>query len=509
MKKKELQDIKPFIFTKKINSKYKTIPLKKITNIFGPTRYFLPTTREWFNSIYTFNRNSIKNLSIADKNLINLIRSYFNLFFNENVLKSEGLATRFRRLSINKIFFSKAELKHTNDKVIITLYIYNEERRVLINRIRRLDSILFPFFNVFGFTQDNENIKGDKFLSIKEKLNIVKYYDNFSLIHWLNELNSLIVQQIVLEEKQNDTILLKNTKTLNEKKLFVEHLRKYSSRLQYIINVCENDSMLNERYENFYKNFHNKTYLEKEINTIAYYKLLLDLNKYKFENKFISVLRLLVSKFYKKEVEFNFINLKTLYFNSDIFTEAISLKLKNRNNGLLPVLGSSLSMVKLPRVNKIKEQYYNINIKKLWINRINSLNIDFFKNKNRTINKDILNEILFDLFHSYSYSFNLDVKDNKTNIDKNLLNFVLNKLKYKNIGGVRLEAKGRLTRRFTASRSVFKIKWKGSLKNIDSSYRGLSSTMLRGYVKSNIQYSLINSKTRNGAFGLKGWISSK
>jgi hypothetical protein len=77
------------------------------------------------------------------------------------------------------------------------------------------------------------------------------------------------------------------------------------------------------------------------------------------------------------------------------------------------------------------------------------------------------------------------------------------------MAGVRLEAKGRLTRRLTASRSVFKIKWKGSLKNIDSSYRGLSSVMLRGYIKSNVQYSIINSKTRNGAFGLKGWISGK
>jgi hypothetical protein len=77
------------------------------------------------------------------------------------------------------------------------------------------------------------------------------------------------------------------------------------------------------------------------------------------------------------------------------------------------------------------------------------------------------------------------------------------------MAGVRLEAKGRLTRRFTASRSVFKMKWKGSLKDIDSSYKGLSSTILRGYAKSNIQYSIANSRTRNGAFGLKGWISGK
>ena len=62
------------------------------------------------------------------------------------------------------------------------------------------------------------------------------------------------------------------------------------------------------------------------------------------------------------------------------------------------------------------------------------------------------------------------------------------------MAGVRLEAKGRLTRRFTASRSVFKIKWKGSLKNIDSSYKGLSSVILRGHVKSNVQYSLVKFK---------------
>jgi hypothetical protein len=75
--------------------------------------------------------------------------------------------------------------------------------------------------------------------------------------------------------------------------------------------------------------------------------------------------------------------------------------------------------------------------------------------------------------------------------------------------GIRVEAKGRLTKRFTASRSVFKMKWKGGLKNVDSSFRGLSAIMLRGYLKSNVQYSVINSKNRNGAFAVKGWVSSK
>jgi hypothetical protein len=32
--------------------------------------------------------------------------------------------------------------------------------------------------------------------------------------------------------------------------------------------------------------------------------------------------------------------------------------------------------------------------------------------------------------------------------------------------------------------------------------------MIRGHVKSNLQYTIVHSKTRNGAFGLKGWVSS-
>jgi len=90
-----------------------------------------------------------------------------------------------------------------------------------------------------------------------------------------------------------------------------------------------------------------------------------------------------------------------------------------------------------------------------------------------------------------------------------LENYVLRSLKHLNLRGIRVEAKGRLTRRFTASRSVLKRKWKGGLKNVDSSFRGLSTIMLRGIVKSNLQYSTISSKNRNGAYGVKGWVSSK
>jgi hypothetical protein len=93
-------------------------------------------------------------------------------------LKSKRIVTRFRRLAVKKIFISKAELKHTSSKVIVNLYIYNEERRVLIRKIKRLEAILFPLNS-----NERQSQISDKPFSLKEKLNIIKTQeDNVSLI---------------------------------------------------------------------------------------------------------------------------------------------------------------------------------------------------------------------------------------------------------------------------------------------------------------------------------------
>ena len=44
--------------------------------------------------------------------------------------------------------------------------------------------------------------------------------------------------------------------------------------------------------------------------------------------------------------------------------------------------------------------------------------------------------------------------------------------------GIRVEAKGRLTKRLTASRAVYKIRYKGYLKNIYSSYNKISTIII-------------------------------
>jgi len=220
-----------------------------------------------------------------------------------------------------------------------------------------------------------------------------------------------------------------------------------------------------------------------------------------------------VKKLYNKNnVEFNFVNLRKMHLNSDIYTQAVALKLRNRDNKLYRVLKSSLRKVKVIQISKLAEKRIKIYKDGLRANKIRNITIStMLNNENNNINiSDRLGNLLLNFFPSI---YNLKGKGTKKwSIRKypiSLTTFVLRHLKHTNVRGIRIEAKGRLTRRFTASRSVFKMKWKGGLKNVESSFRGWSAIMLRGIHKSNVQYSAISSKNRNGAFGVKGWVSSK
>jgi hypothetical protein len=73
--------------------------------------------------------------------------------------------------------------------------------------------------------------------------------------------------------------------------------------------------------------------------------------------------------------------------------------------------------------------------------------------------KDPLSNLLLDFFPSAD---SLIIKVKKKYSIKirpiSLKNYILKFLKHNKVRGVRIEAKGRLTRRFTASRSIFKLK---------------------------------------------------
>ena len=92
---------------------------------------------------------------------------------------------------------------------------------------------------------------------------------------------------------------------------------------------------------------------------------------------------------------------------------------------------------------------------------------------------------------------------NKTN-SKYLKKIILNNIRYKRVSGVRVETTGRLTKRYTASRSQHKVKYSGNLINAYSSIRAYPSSLIRGNDKPNLQYTKLNSKSRIGSYGVKG-----
>ena len=193
--------------------------------------------------------------------------------------------------------------------------------------------------------------------------------------------------------------------------------------------------------------------------------------------RLVSSLTNLIRKIYNKNVQFNFINVKYFYFNSDIITQSLVLKLRKNRKKLLKYLKSCISKIK---------------IKNIKTNSISNYILDSNNLELKNNNLDVTNQLLYSL-----------LLQNK-NRSEHLKKIVFNNIKYKRISGIRLQAVGRLTKRYTASRSIYKLKYKGSLININSSVYGHSSTLLRGNFRSNLQFTKVNSKTRIGSFGIKG-----
>ena len=89
------------------------------------------------------------------------------------------------------------------------------------------------------------------------------------------------------------------------------------------------------------------------------------------------------------------------------------------------------------------------------------------------------------------------------NYDK-ISDLIFEKIKYKKLGGVRITVNGRLTKRYRADRAIHKVKYRGGLKNIDASFKGLSETMYRGYMHSNVIKGFAYNKRRIGQYGVTG-----
>ena len=394
-------------YNKKMEEK-KVKPQKKYN------KHYPSAVREWNNSIYVFNKNAINLIPQVTILAISLIKSYFNLYNYklERKIRSSKLLDRLRRLSSHKIYVSNGEFKHTNNKVIITLYLFNRQWFNLKKKI--IKSCYESWWN--------KDIFEKRYYTLLKKKELIKFKVEQSL-EKLNKKKTFLINTLEPQTNNKEIIAFKN---------FSKYLAIFHEKLI-------------------------KKSLDKTLLYI-YYQRLIKINQNKFDFYYLCFLKKHLQYIYNKNVEFNLVNLRRFYLNSDIFSESISLKIRKNRKKLLKFLSILKRKVKI-------------------------------HNKKNFFSKPISNKL-------------------NINIDKKLLEtIVLKNVKYKHVTGFRLEANGRLTKRFTASRSISKLRYKGNLLNIDSSYKGLSSVLLKGNLRSNVQYTKLKSKTRIGSFGLKGWIS--
>ena len=411
---------RPIIFAKKSNSISKVIPLNVMKSDYGLIRHFPPAGQEWFNSVYAYNNNYTKSLPIADNNLMNLLKSYFNLYFKQKTLKSKGIATRHQRMSVNKVFVGKGELKHTSSKVVITLYVYNQEKKQLTSVLKNFIALQFPKKSL---ARNKKGINGDnnmnnvtvynRPLTIEEYLELPDHYKNY-LSSVYSSFLSVTIKHLdnttkyinLIAKYYNILSKLVEIKVLSNSDKLIIYNDKINSfllclaqtKLKYSDKGFLNYSDFSQKFTRLFKfkSFMNKLRMEyTKTFSLDLHKLLI--NDTKFETSVLSELTRLVSNLYNKDVEFNIVNLKKLHLNSDIFTQAVSIKLKNRNNKVYRVLKSSLSNVKLSDENRkskylvgLREQKEELLVNKIKNTKINSMFVNVIT-KNDPLNILLLN----------------------------------------------------------------------------------------------------------------------
>ena len=481
------------IFLKKRNNDIiNLLKLNNITEINNSKKpayfkQFPPVNSEWSNSIYAYNKNSIKSVPVDTFLISNLVKSYFNLFDlkyeKDLVTKSRRMRIRLKRLSMNRTFVSKATLKHNNSKVVVNSNIYDGAYKIFLKK-KFKQSLL----------NNKKQLTRKKQLSVKKKLlrKVRKYFYLKKKLNNIKKMSLTIFRQAIIKNK----FVIKQA--IADKKFSKNFLINSCFMLPQYKSLDIYKSYIWKRYIYFIRKFFRKDLLN------LHYKNVLYLHESKF-NKTAILNQLFKKILHNKKVEFNFTNLKYHYLNGDILTESLALKIKPRKYRPLKLFKKLFNSVKFPFNDKSRENTTNYNTYKIsWLKKLNSyqvnslflkLNNKVYKNEfNKVIKnnfkKDVLNKTLHDIY--------------KDNTDS----FINYGIKNKRVNGLRVKVSGRISKRLTAQRSLTKIRSKGSLKTIDSSYRGLPSVLLKGYARSNVQYTKISSKTRNGSFGLKVHISS-
>jgi hypothetical protein len=382
----------------------------------------------------------------------------------------------------NKLFFSDND-NIDSDKILI-------KKTLRLNRLLKYRLRRKFFFKSFKNRSVNKLYvsKPEIKYSIKEVIITVYVYnrEKFFILKKLSRLNMYF--KYILERNKYKTRFSKKLKKLNSPFKYIQqvtiskllNLMPFYNRNINMYNNLNNENMEPNNMFKLFKLNSNKYILKnlkkifymniKKVFICKYYLGIIYLTNYKFNNNNLTELKNKLYKIYKKKININIVNLKYLFLENTMFLDALMNKLNDRKNKALRVIRKGLSLGKIVKLHPLfyREREVEKNDSDKEFNKVDSK----------------LNNLLF-------------------NSKKNKYINIISRLKNKHVSGLRIEAKGRLTKRLTASRAVYKISYKGSLKNIYSSYNRLSTLILRGLSKSNTVYVNTNSKNRNGSYGVK------
>jgi hypothetical protein len=204
--------------------------------------------------------------------------------------------------------------------------------------------------------------------------------------------------------------------------------------------------------------------LKKKLLFYNYYTSKLFFNNYKFNSHNLLSIKNIFNVLFNKKIILKISNVKYIHTNNNLLLKFLTKKINFRKNTVLKLLRKSIKYAKIAKINfLLKRKKMNININKKLHN-----NIELFINTKKKITKNI-----------FFGSSNIHLL------------------------GLRLEAKGRITKRLKASRSIKKIKNKGSLINIYSTINKNSTFFFKGFEKSNINYVKHDNYNILGTYGLK------
>lgn len=438
----------------------------------------IPLSKEWYNSLYVFNKNSIRFLPAVHDYVFKLLKRHFNIV---NINLNENINTRkykkARRSFGNKVWVSTPEIKHLNQKITITVYIYNR----LYNKYKQdLNSLEFtwgPNIIETDNEQQSLNTKADEKVLVRKKTELLRHkYSTY-----------LGTNKIIYKESKNFyTKMIKWLKVdryinIEQNKLdLVELMKKEKLQISKGINIIKS-----EHYNYLINNY------KKELIYLRLKQKIL-FNRFKFNELYLNPLLSYMQNIYKKKVEFNIVILKNYYLSSSILSQMIVAKVisaKNRGQPLRPI-NDALAFTHIPNLsgNKLQKiDKLSIGIQNVILNIPGKIDV-----KHDFLNKFLLTNSKKSKIWSSQYIDNLALKN----------------LENKGVAGIFIKVAGRLTKRYKAQRAVSNLKSRGTLKNVYSAHQGFSSALSRGYSNINVEKTMIHSKVRIGAFGITGWIAS-